>query len=67
MSEQKLENEFIEIEKLENKDFFIPSYQRGYRWGEREIKELLEDINDFMVKKMKTKKKTISIVCSRLW
>lgn len=56
MSEQKLKNEFIEIEKLENKDFFIPSYQRGYRWGEREIKELLEDINDFMVKKNKDKK-----------
>lgn len=56
MSEQKLENEFIEIEKLENKDFFIPSYQRGYRWGEREIKELLEDINDFMVKKNEDKK-----------
>ena len=51
MSEQKLENEFIEIEKLENKDFFIPSYQRGYRWGEREIIELLNDINDFMVDK----------------
>ncbi len=56
MSEQKLENEFIEIGELENKDFFIPSYQRGYRWGEREIIELLNDIKDFMVKKNKDKK-----------
>lgn len=56
MSEQKLENEFIEIKKLENKDFFIPSYQRGYRWGDREIIELLDDINDFMVKKNEDKK-----------
>jgi len=24
--------------------FFIPSYQRGYRWGENEVKRLIEDI-----------------------
>jgi len=24
--------------------FFIPSYQRGYRWGEKEVKRLIEDI-----------------------
>lgn len=56
MSEQKQENEFIEIKKLEGKDFFIPSYQRGYRWSDREIIELLDDINDFMVKKNEDKK-----------
>lgn len=26
--------------------FFIPSYQRGYRWTEQEVKALLEDINE---------------------
>jgi uncharacterized protein with ParB-like and HNH nuclease domain len=25
-------------------DFFIPSYQRGYRWGEAEVVRLLDDI-----------------------
>lgn len=25
-------------------DFFIPSYQRGYRWGSEEVSRLLEDI-----------------------
>ena len=25
-------------------DFFIPSYQRGYRWGETEVVRLLDDI-----------------------
>lgn len=25
-------------------DFFVPSYQRGYRWGETEVVRLLEDI-----------------------
>jgi hypothetical protein len=24
--------------------FFIPSYQRGYRWGQEEVKRLLEDV-----------------------
>ena len=25
-------------------DFYIPSYQRGYRWGETEVVRLLDDI-----------------------
>lgn len=25
--------------------FYVPSYQRGYRWGKEEVKRLLEDIN----------------------
>ncbi|MDR9824708.1 DUF262 domain-containing protein, partial [Vibrio sp. FNV 38] len=25
--------------------FFIPDYQRGYRWGEKEVTQLLEDVN----------------------
>ena len=24
--------------------FYIPSYQRGYRWGAEEVKRLLNDI-----------------------
>lgn len=28
--------------------YFIPSYQRGYRWTEYQVKDLLNDINDFM-------------------
>lgn len=27
--------------------FFIPSYQRGYRWTQKEVKDLLTDIHDF--------------------
>ncbi|MFD0836687.1 DUF262 domain-containing protein [Mariniflexile aquimaris] len=29
---------------LFDKDFIIPHYQRGYRWGEQEVTELLNDI-----------------------
>lgn len=48
---QKIENKFQEIKQLENKYFLIPSYQRGYRWDNKEVKELLEDINEFMLDK----------------
>ncbi len=45
-------------ELLEYK-FFIPSYQRGYRWTERQIEDLLEDINAFIPTQIeKTDKKT---------
>ena len=31
------------VSKLQG-HFFVPSYQRGYRWGEHEVKALLDDI-----------------------
>ena len=27
-------------------NFFVPDYQRGYRWGENEVKQLLDDIDE---------------------
>src|SRR4051794_20489978 len=27
-------------------DFFVCAYQRGYRWGEHEVRQLLNDIRD---------------------
>lgn len=35
------------IAELDGCRFSVPSYQRGYRWGQREVKALLEDIWDF--------------------
>ncbi|MFD2914868.1 DUF262 domain-containing protein [Psychroserpens luteus] len=35
------------INELQQYNFFIPSYQRGYRWSEKEVIELLNDISDF--------------------
>lgn len=32
------------VEGLKGFNFIIPSYQRGYRWGENEVKRLLEDL-----------------------
>lgn len=35
------------ITDLLSENFFIPSYQRGYRWKERQVKNLLDDIWNF--------------------
>lgn len=47
-----LANQFkpLEISALvsEKFHFIIPSYQRGYRWGEREVQDLLEDLQGFV-------------------
>lgn len=35
------------INQLKDLDFFVPSYQRGYRWTESEVEDLLNDIWEF--------------------
>ncbi len=35
------------IPELCKMNFFIPDYQRGYRWGETQIRQLLEDLYTF--------------------
>lgn len=35
------------ISELNQFSFFIPSYQRGFKWTEKEVKDLLDDINEF--------------------
>lgn len=47
MGSNIIENGFIPVKDLENKNFLIPSYQRGYRW-DNEVNALLEDITDFI-------------------
>ncbi|MDX1727474.1 MAG: DUF262 domain-containing protein [Pseudoalteromonas tetraodonis] len=34
--------------------FFIPAYQRGYRWSKRQVVELLNDVYEFCLNKNKT-------------
>lgn len=36
--------------KEEPFSFYIPSYQRGYRWTERQVTDLLDDIHEFINK-----------------
>lgn len=39
-----------ELMNLED-SFYIPTYQRGYRWTSIQVKELLEDLYEFMLQK----------------
>ncbi|WP_100064983.1 DUF262 domain-containing protein [Miniphocaeibacter massiliensis] len=36
------------ILELKDLNFYIPSYQRGYRWTKDEVEALFEDINEFL-------------------
>lgn len=54
MSENKIGLKSI-FEILE-KNFYIPCYQRGYRWTRQQIEDLLNDIYAFDLKENKTKK-----------
>ena len=38
------------IDELRKEKFVIPAYQRGYRWGERQVTELLNDLKEFTEK-----------------
>ena len=35
------------ISELLEKNFYIPSYQRGYRWNKEQVEDLLNDIDEF--------------------
>ena len=49
MTENKIE--LKSVSELLGMKFFIPSYQRGYRWTEQQVKDLLNDILEFSQKK----------------
>lgn len=48
MPENKIK--LISVRELLGKSFYIPSYQRGYRWEEQQIIDLLNDILEFQKK-----------------
>lgn len=42
--------ELKSIAELQNLAFYIPDYQRGYRWTQRQVEDLLNDIFEFSQK-----------------
>jgi hypothetical protein len=44
------------ISELLEMNFFIPSYQRGYRWDKQQVEDLLDDIYGFALKQNKSEK-----------
>ena len=49
MEQQRNDNQIglKTIGELSGLSFFIPNYQRGYRWTRQQVKDLLNDINEF--------------------
>ena len=43
--------ELKSIAELRDMAFYIPAYQRGYRWTQRQVGDLLKDIFEFSEKK----------------
>lgn len=43
--------ELRSIAELQDMAFYIPAYQRGYRWTQQQVKDLLKDILEFCEKK----------------
>ena len=47
---EQLEEQGIRLKPVNDllgEKFFIPAYQRGYRWGRQQVLDLLEDISGF--------------------
>ncbi len=38
----------VPINGLKSLNFIIPDYQRGYRWSQQQVKDLLDDIQEFI-------------------
>lgn len=54
--------ELKSIAELQDLAFFIPDYQRGYRWTRQQVEDLLNDILEFSQRKMPA-----STACNRWW
>ena len=39
--------DFMTVDQLFNKTFYVPAYQRGYRWDKTQVGELIEDLFNF--------------------
>lgn len=48
----------ISINQLLDKQFFIPHYQRGYRWTPLQVEQLLDDIDSFSPREIRENEKT---------
>lgn len=46
------------LNELSQYSFYIPAYQRGYRWTEQEVIDLLNDINEFTPREVNDTERT---------
>lgn len=50
----KIELKPVAISEILDKQFFIRHYQRGYRWTKDQVEQLLEDIDSFTPRELKS-------------
>lgn len=65
MAENKIE--LRSVNELLGMRFFIPSYQRGYRWTEQQVKDLLNDVKEFIDNKISDFYSLQPLVVKKRW
>jgi uncharacterized protein with ParB-like and HNH nuclease domain len=53
----------VPINELSNKQFFIPHYQRGFRWIDLQVKQFLDDIDCFIPREIPGKEDERTFYC----
>lgn len=53
----------IAINEILDKQFFIPHYQRGYRWTNQQVQQLLDDIDSFSPREISGKPDEKTFYC----
>ena len=62
----QLTNNHVElraVHTLLGKRYYIPSYQRGYRWTTKQVTQLLDDLLEFERKKKKRRVLLLATYC----
>lgn len=54
------------VKDLKNYRFVVPSYQRGYKWDQQQVSELLDDIYEFSIMPKELQTRTIVFSLSSL-
>lgn len=57
MKELQENVKLISIRELKGKKFYIPAYQRGFRWNKQQVKELIDDLYKFAVENFSNQNK----------
>lgn len=52
MGTKKVEELLANKSMPQGMQFFVPNYQRGYRWKESQVQQLLNDLSEFVMKKV---------------
>lgn len=53
----------LSINQILDKQFFIPDYQRGYRWTSQQVEQLLDDIESFFPREIEGKPNNKTFYC----